>query len=106
MFCDIAMCTENPGGEHCRDGYCSQRKVWERLKMYEDLEASGRLLVLPPGDVRPIDANSLLHNAGIYNYSVQGRSSGKSMMDFAKKYLYAVTMSEPTLGEERMKDNA
>lgn len=35
-FCDIAMCRETPGGSFCEDGYCSQRKVWERLKAYED----------------------------------------------------------------------
>lgn len=35
-FCDIAQCTETPGGSFCEDGYCSQRKVWERLKRYED----------------------------------------------------------------------
>ena len=35
-FCDIAQCTETPGGIFCEDGYCSQRKVWERLKQYED----------------------------------------------------------------------
>lgn len=38
-FCDIAMCN----GEYrmttaCADGPCSQRQVWERLKMYEDRE--------------------------------------------------------------------
>ena len=32
-FCDIAQCREMP----ClHDGACSQRKVWERLKAYED----------------------------------------------------------------------
>ena len=32
-FCDIAQCRELP----CPyDGACSQRKVWERLKAYED----------------------------------------------------------------------
>ena len=35
-FCDIAMCYETPGGSFCEDGYCSQRKCWERLKQYED----------------------------------------------------------------------
>ena len=35
-FCDIAMCQETPGGPSCEDGACSQRKVWERLKAYED----------------------------------------------------------------------
>lgn len=35
-FCDIAQCTETPGGSFCEGGYCFQRKVWERLKQYED----------------------------------------------------------------------
>ena len=35
-FCDIEMCQETPGGAFCEDGYCSQRKGWERLKQYED----------------------------------------------------------------------
>lgn len=35
-FCDIAQCTETPGGSFCEGGYCSQKKVWERLKAYED----------------------------------------------------------------------
>ena len=43
-FCDIAQCTETPGGSFCEDGYCSQKKVWERLKAYEDTG-------LMPGDV-------------------------------------------------------
>lgn len=43
-FCDIAMCREN----RCPyDGSCTQRKVWERLKEYEDAEQDGRLVVLP-----------------------------------------------------------
>lgn len=46
-FCDIAMCGEVRGGSFCKDGNCSQRKVWERLKWYEDLEERGRLVVLP-----------------------------------------------------------
>ena len=43
-FCDISVCAVPP--ERC-GGSCSQRKVWERLKHYEDLEESGRLVVLP-----------------------------------------------------------
>ena len=35
-FCDIAQCTSTPGGSFCEDGTCSTRKVWERLKAYED----------------------------------------------------------------------
>lgn len=35
-FCDIAKCEFERWGKHCPDGACSQRKVWERLKYYED----------------------------------------------------------------------
>lgn len=35
-FCDIAQCAEIPGGSFCEGGACSQKKVWERLKAYED----------------------------------------------------------------------
>lgn len=35
-FCDIAQCAELRYGSFCPDGACSQRKVWERLKYYED----------------------------------------------------------------------
>ena len=35
-FCDIAQCSEVLGGSFCEDGACSQKKVWERLKAYED----------------------------------------------------------------------
>lgn len=35
-FCDISKCEFIPGGSFCEDGTCSQRKVWERLKAYED----------------------------------------------------------------------
>lgn len=35
-FCDIARCGEVKGGSFCEDGNCSRRKVWEKLKRYED----------------------------------------------------------------------
>lgn len=34
-FCDIAMCRETPGGSFCEDGYCDQRRVYEKLREYE-----------------------------------------------------------------------
>lgn len=37
-FCDISRCQNTPGGSFCEDGACPQRKVWERLKEYEDTE--------------------------------------------------------------------
>ena len=45
--CDIAMCQETPGISFCEDGYCTQRKVWDRLKQYEDMEEQGLLVRLP-----------------------------------------------------------
>ena len=36
LFCDIAKCDETPSGTFCETGSCTQRKVWERLKEYED----------------------------------------------------------------------
>ena len=38
-FCEIARCKETMWGKYCPDGACSQRKVWERLKQYEDSDA-------------------------------------------------------------------
>lgn len=38
-FCEIARCKETRWGKYCPEGACSQRKVWERLKKYEDLDA-------------------------------------------------------------------
>ncbi len=35
-FCALSQCSEVPGGSFCEDGACSQKKVWERLKAYED----------------------------------------------------------------------
>ena len=59
-FCDISRCQSTPGGSFCEDGACSQRKVWERLKAYEDsytrlrelaeADKDGRLAVLPCKD--------------------------------------------------------
>ena len=37
-FCeDIALCGEFLGGNYCEDDGCSQRQLWERLKMLEDI---------------------------------------------------------------------
>ena len=46
-FCDIAQCQNVSGGSFCEDGCCSQKKIWERLKKYEDAEAEGRLFITP-----------------------------------------------------------
>lgn len=36
LFCDIVKCDSTPGGTFCESGTCTQRRVWERLKEYED----------------------------------------------------------------------
>lgn len=46
-FCDISLCRETRYGSFCEDGACSQRKVWERLKEYEEAEEQGLLVRLP-----------------------------------------------------------
>ena len=45
-FCEIARCKEARWGKHCPDGACSQRKVWERLKEYEDALSADVALVV------------------------------------------------------------
>ncbi len=36
-FCDIVQCENTPNGSYCESGgSCFLRKVWERLKAYED----------------------------------------------------------------------
>lgn len=44
-FCDISRCQSTPGGSFCEDGACSQRKVWERLKEYENAGLSPQACV-------------------------------------------------------------
>lgn len=37
-FCDIAKCVwPVKGGTYCKNGACSQRETWERLKAIEDI---------------------------------------------------------------------
>lgn len=55
-FCEIARCQETPGGSFCEDGTCSQRRVWERLKEYEDLEEAGLLVRISPEAKQNLDS--------------------------------------------------
>lgn len=34
-YCELELCSPTLSGRYC-SGYCSNRKVWERLKAYED----------------------------------------------------------------------
>ena len=54
-FCEIARCKENRWGKHCPDGACSQRKVWERLKEYEDALSADVALVVHCKDCKHRD---------------------------------------------------
>lgn len=36
-YCDIARCAVVPGGKYCANASCSQRIIWERLKLLEDV---------------------------------------------------------------------
>lgn len=76
-FCDIAMCGEVRGGSFCEDGFCSQRKTWERLKAIEDIlgddydlarlrelveaDREGRCVVLPIGGYSDKDGEKALN---------------------------------------------
>ena len=51
-FCDICMCQgQYRMTSECADGDCSQKKVWERLKEYEDTG-------LEPGEIRALDRDA------------------------------------------------
>ena len=84
-FCDIAKCEDTPGGSFCEYGYCDQRRVWERLKEYEDIgtvekfaelaqaESEGRLYIAPykEGDtVYRINTNKRDQRYGVHEEKV------------------------------------
>lgn len=53
-FCDIAKCADVCEGVICEEEACSQRKIWERLKLIEDILGNdydlGRLRELVQAD--------------------------------------------------------
>ena len=65
-FCDVAMCRETPGGSFCEDAYCSQRKVWERLKQYEDTG-------LEPEEIKELEADWCVASQLIQEYKDIGK---------------------------------
>lgn len=87
-FCDIAQCTETPGGSFCEDGYCSQRKVWERLKQYEDTGYT-------PDEIAKLQDTLIVKNAALlkareelkdlYNSISQLDGANSSLMDANEK---------------------
>ena len=66
-FCDIAQCTETPGGSFCEGGYCSQREVWERLKQYEDTGYTPEEIAKLQGDLIQRNAELLKTREKIKN---------------------------------------
>lgn len=76
IFCDIAQCTETPGGSFCEDGYCSQRKVWERLKQYEDTGYTPEEIEKLGAD-RKAFINELCQYCGKYKQAHEGACDGR-----------------------------
>lgn len=74
-FCDIAQCTETPGGSFCEDGYCSQRKVWERLKQYEDTGYTPEEIEKLAADRKTL-INELCQYCGKYKHAHEGACDG------------------------------
>ena len=86
-FCDIAQCQDVPGGSFCEDGYCTQRKVWERLKEYEDTG-------LEPGEIRALDRDAAYvqtHEAmEALNKAVQAKDRGDYVAAMAANLLVSL----------------
>lgn len=74
-FCDIAQCTETPGGSFCEDGDCSQRKVWERLKQYEDTGYTPEEIEKLAADRKAL-INELCQYCGKYKQAHEGACDG------------------------------
>lgn len=83
-FCDIAQCTETPGGSFCEDGYCSQRKVWERLKQYEDTGYT-------PEEIAKLQGDLIMSNAELLKTreELKGHYDSISQLDGANSSLMA-----------------
>lgn len=59
-FCDISQCRNIPGGSFCEDGACYQKKVWERLKRFEDTVREPELFFKMYGEL-PLLGSALKH---------------------------------------------
>ena len=92
-FCDIAQCTETPGGSFCEDGYCSQRKAWERLKQYEDTGYT-------PEEIAKLQGDLVQRNAELLKTreELKGHYDSISQLDGANSSLMA---ANEKLGADR-----
>lgn len=59
-FCDISQCRNVPGGSFCEDGACYQKKVWERLKQFEDTVRAPELFFKMYGEL-PLLESAIKH---------------------------------------------
>lgn len=59
-FCDISQCRNVPGGSFCEDGACYQKKVWERLKQFEDTVRAPELFFKMYGEL-PLLESAINH---------------------------------------------
>lgn len=64
-FCDIAQCRDIPGGSFCEDGACYQKKVWERLKQFEDTVRAPELFFKMYGELPLLE--SAIKNYGSHD---------------------------------------
>lgn len=80
-FCDIAQCRELP----CPyNGACSQRKVWERLKQYEDTGYT-------PEEIAKLQGDLIQRNAELLKTreELKGHYDSISQLDGANSSLMA-----------------
>ncbi len=108
-FCeDVALCGEVLGGSFCEDGTCSQRQIWERLKMIEDvfgdefdLEFLCELIkITREADVAPVVHGKWVKKP-VYRQDLHGK-----MIHFCTKYICSACNHESnTLSSERFCPN-
>ena len=87
-FCDICMCQgQYRMTSECADGDCSQKKVWERLKEYEDTG-------LEPGEIRALARDAAYvqtHEAmEALNKAVQAKDRGDYVAAMAANLLVSL----------------
>lgn len=87
-FCDICMCQgQYRMTSECADGDCSQKKVWERLKEYEDTG-------LEPGEIRALarDAAYVQTHEAVeaLNKAVQAKDRGDYVAAMAANLLVSL----------------
>lgn len=107
-FCDIAKCREERWGKHCPNGACSQRKVWERLKAYEDTGAVPAVSVpqwisvkdrLPKTGENPVLAGSTeMHYVNMAWYH-SGKGVWETPSGFSCSFTHWMPLPKPPKGE-------